>query len=136
MSVVAHDRIERKRKATHDAELSERLGFGGRLLPKPGGTVATDAGFTNDDFDELGKPLPDSDSDSDREDDDTKWCVKVARYNGLMDKKGPGMDLRGRRSHAETVGAMLIVSYIEEKRTVPYEAVVLEIPAGERHRLE
>ena len=86
--------------------------------------------------DEKPKPLPDSDSDSDCEDGDSKWGVKVARYNGLMDKKGPGMDLRGRRSHAETVGAVLIVSYIEEKRTVPYEAVVLEISAGERRRLQ
>ena len=133
------EEVQRKRKATHDAELSERLGFGGRLLPKPGGTMATDAGFRFDDFDEDGKPLPDSDC----EDDDSewsrkrvKWGVKVARYNGLMDQKGPGMDLRGRRSHAETVGAMLIVSYIEEKRTVPYEAVVLEISAGERRRLQ
>ena len=128
------EEVQRKRKATHDAELSERLGFGGRLLPKPGGTVATDAGFRFDDFDEDGELLPDSDC----EDEDSEWNRKKARYCKLMVQKREGMDLKGRGtwtpqppgSDGPLVGLPLIVYYDEDgsdcNKNVPYAAKVVE----------
>ena len=111
----------RKRKAAHTAEAGERHGFGPHPVPKTGGTVATEAGYRFDDFDEDGELLPDSDCD---EDEDDVWSRKKARYCELMKQKGTGMDLKG-RSPAGIPGARLTVYYDEDGsgKGVPYEAI-------------
>ena len=120
-----------KRKTAHNSEAAQRHGFGMYPVPQDGGTVAREAGYGSGDFDERGELLPDSDC----EDEGSEWNCKRARYCELMEQKGPGMDLKG-RSLAETPGAKLTVHFDEDKGTVPYEAVVLDISAGERHRLQ
>ena len=120
-----------KRKTAHNSEAAQRHGFGAHPVPQDGGTVAREAGYDSGDFDEHGELLPDSDC----EDEGCEWNYKRARYCKLMEQKGPGMDLKG-RSPAETSGAKLMVHFDEDKGTVPYEAVVLDISAGERHRLQ
>ena len=120
-----------KHKTAHNSEAAQRHGFGAHPVPQDGGTVACEAGYDSGDFDEHGELLPDSDC----EDEGCEWNYKRARYCKLMEQKGPGMDLKG-RSPAETSGAKLVVHFDEDKGTVPYEAVVLDISAGERHRLQ
>ena len=110
-----------KRKATHDAELSQRLGFGAHPVPKAGGTVTCEAGFGGGDFNEHGELVPDSDC----EDEGSEWNGKVARYCKLTEQKGPGMDLKG-RSPAQIPGARLTVYYDEKGdggKGKPWEAV-------------
>ena len=128
-SVATH-----KRKAAHDAELSQRLGFGGHPVPKAGGTLTRQAGFVDGDFDEHGELLP----DSDYEDEGSEWKRKVARYCKLMEQKGEGMDLKGRGpwapqgpwSDGPLVGLPLVVYYDEDgsdcNKNVPYAATVAE----------
>ena len=98
-----------KRKAALKAEAGKRLGFGAYPVPKAGSTVATDAGFLFDDFDEDGELLP----DSDWEDEDSEWSRKKARYCKGMEEKGTAMDLKG-RTPAQIPGARLTVSYDED----------------------
>ena len=113
-----------KRKAALKAEAGKRLGFGAYPVPKAGSTVATDAGFLFDDFDEDGELLP----DSDWEDEDSEWSRKKARYCKGMEEKGTAMDLKG-RTPAQIPGARLTVSYDEDGsgKGVPYEAIGQEI---------
>ena len=123
-----------KRKAAHMAEAGKRHGFGAYPVPKAGSTVATDAGFRFDDFDEDGELLPDSDC----EDEDSEWNRKKARYCKLMAQKREGMDLKGRGtwtpqppgSDGPLVGLPLIVYYDEDgsdcNKNVPYAAKVVE----------
>ena len=109
-----------KRKAAHKAKAGKRHGFGAYPVPKAGSTVATDAGFRFDDFDEDGELLPDSDC----EDEDSEWSRKKARYCKGMEEKGTAMDLKG-RTPEQIPGARLMVSYDEDGsgKGVPYEAI-------------
>ena len=122
--VERKSKVTLKRKAAHKAKAGKRHGFGAYPVPKAGSTVATDAGFRFDDFDEDGELLPDSDC----EDEDSEWSRKRARYCKLMEQKGTAMDLKG-RTPAQIRGARLTVSYDEDGsgKGVPYEAIGQEI---------
>lgn len=119
-----------KRKVAHKAEIAKRHHFGAYPVPKAGGTVAREAGFASVDFDEEGELLPDSDC----EEEGSAWSCKRARYCKLVDKKGPGMDLKG-RSPSQISGAMLTVEYDEDGygKGVPYEAIGISLtePSGD-----
>ena len=123
-----------KRKAAHMAEAAKRHGFGVYPVPKAGSSVAAEAGFRFDDFDEHDELYPDSDC----EDEGSEWNRKKARYCKLMEQKGPGMDLKGRGpwapqpqgSDGPLVGLPLVVYYDEDgsdcNKNVPYAAKVVE----------
>ena len=130
----------RKRKAAAKAAAAERYGshiggFDPHPLPESGSSVVTQAGYTFDDFDEVGVLLPDSDCDEDAEvqlkrKGEDAWHCKRERYCRLMDEKGHAMDLKGCDSTEVYRGKPLVVYYDEsgDDRTanVPYQATVVE----------
>ena len=130
----------RKRKEAAKEAAAERYGshvggFGPHPLPESGSSVAATAGYTFDDFDEVGVPLPDSDCDEEaevqlRRKGENAWHRKRERYCRLMDEKGHAMDLKGLDSADVHRGKPLVVYYDEsgDDRTanVPYKATVVE----------
>ena len=132
---ATRNRKEAAKEAAAERYGSHVGGFGPHPLPESGSSVAATAGYTFDDFDEVGVPLPDSDCDEEaevqlRRKGENAWHRKRERYCRLMDEKGHAMDLKGLDSANVYRGKPLVVYYDEsgDERTanVPYQATVVE----------